>query len=270
MSIKRIRSKSITSAPSPVQRLALFGPPLLLEGEDPAVYDALLARICAAIKPADIIDEIIVNDVVVLQWEVLRWRRSKLALIRVAGLKALEDFLPEVLDYHRYSEDYAECLANTLQEILPGEPTEEFAQKLAHQSARNEPDADAKVNALLAAAELSMDRILDRAKANKAERLVQGYARREPWAVEEVQELLDAAGRTMDDLMAPALAKELDNIERFDRLTAIAETRRNAGLHEIDRRRAVLGQALRRSLQEAEDAEFKEIEATPAKGKSAA
>ena len=87
------KSKSITLASSPVQRLALFGPPLLLEGEDAAAYDVLLARICAAVKPVDIIDEVFINDVVVLQWEVLRWRRLKLSLISARGLEALTRFL---------------------------------------------------------------------------------------------------------------------------------------------------------------------------------
>jgi transcriptional regulator of aromatic amino acid metabolism len=36
------------SVPGRAQRLALFGPPLLIEGEDAAANDQLLARICAA------------------------------------------------------------------------------------------------------------------------------------------------------------------------------------------------------------------------------
>jgi hypothetical protein len=48
------------------------------------------------------------------------------------------------------------------------------------------------------------------------------------------------------------------------------ESRRNASLREIERRSAVLGKALRRSVQQVEDAEFEVIETTPAKGKSAA
>jgi hypothetical protein len=71
----RSKSKSVTSAPAP--RLRLFGQPQVLEGEDAAAYDELLARICAAVKPVDIIDEIFIADVVSLEWEVLRWRRLK-------------------------------------------------------------------------------------------------------------------------------------------------------------------------------------------------
>ena len=69
--------------------------------------------------------------------------------------------------------------------------------------------------------------------------------------------------------MAKALAEQLGNIERIDRLITIAETRRNTMLREIDRRRAALSEALRRQVQEVE-AEFEVIEKTPAEAKSAA
>ena len=72
---RKNKSKTEIAAPrvpGRAQRLALFGPPLLIEGEDAAAYDQLLARICAAEKPVDIIDEIFIADVVSLEWEVLR------------------------------------------------------------------------------------------------------------------------------------------------------------------------------------------------------
>src|SRR4051812_41056854 len=49
--------------PGQAQRLSLFGPPLLLEGEDAAAYDELLGRICAAVRPADVIDEMFIADI---------------------------------------------------------------------------------------------------------------------------------------------------------------------------------------------------------------
>jgi hypothetical protein len=58
---KKSKSKTEIGAPNVpgrAQRLALFGPPPLLEGEDAATYDQLLARICVAIEPVDIIDEV--------------------------------------------------------------------------------------------------------------------------------------------------------------------------------------------------------------------
>ena len=69
--------------------------------------------------------------------------------------------------------------------------------------------------------------------------------------------------------MVRVLPVELDKIERIDRLITVAETRRNAMLREIDRRRAVLSEALRRQVQEVE-AEFEVIEKAPTEEKSAA
>ena len=94
-------SKPKTSA-SP-QRSALFGPPLLLEGEDAAAYDQLLAR-CAAVKPVDVIDEMLMVDVVSQEGEVLRWRRLKWSLIRGHKLEALGNILGEHLAY--FSSDF--------------------------------------------------------------------------------------------------------------------------------------------------------------------
>src|SRR6516225_11479455 len=79
--------------PGQVQRLSLFGPPLLLEGEDAAAYDELLARMCAAVKLVDVIDEMLIAEIVALEWEVLRWRRVKRTLIQEDILRALRNFL---------------------------------------------------------------------------------------------------------------------------------------------------------------------------------
>jgi hypothetical protein len=74
----------------------------------------------------------------------------------------------------------------------------------------------------------------------------------------------------MHDIMAEGLRESIDDTERIDRLITIAENRRNVSLREIDRRRAALGDALRRSVQEAEDAEFEVIETSSAKRKDVA
>ena len=71
-----MRKKSKSKA---VSRYSLFGPPPILEGEDSAAYDELFGRVCAAVKPVDVIDEMFVADVVALECEVLRWRRLKLS-----------------------------------------------------------------------------------------------------------------------------------------------------------------------------------------------
>jgi len=72
---------------------------------------------------------------------------------------------------------------------------------------------------------------------------------------------LEKAGMTIDALIAPYL--QLESIERVDRLTTIAETRRNASLREIDRRRSALGGKLPRIEEPVL------IETTAGKGKDA-
>ena len=78
-----------------------------------------------------------------------------------------------------------------------------------------------------------------------------------------IDKLLAGAGVNIDALIVQALPeRELDYIERIDRLAALAESRRNAMLREIDRRRAVLGEVLRRQVQEVEG-EFEVIDKKP-------
>jgi hypothetical protein len=210
------------TVPGPVERLALFGPPPLIEGEDAAAYDRLHARIFAAVKSLDVIDEMLTADVVYSEWEVLRWRRLKSSLIQARGRKVLQNFLEPIRKDWIQDEPFPRSRLDMIRE---DQATKE---------------------------------------------LVQAYARREPQAVTLVHKLLTDAGASMDGLMAEALAENLDDIERIDRLTSIAESRRNASLHEIERRRAVLGETLRRSVQEIEDGEFEVIETTPAQGKNVA
>jgi hypothetical protein len=97
----------------------------------------------------------------------------------------------------------------------------------------------------------------------------QDYARRKPGAIKLVDTVLASAGVSIDAVMVRTLPDALDKIERIDRLATIAETRRNAMLREIDRRRAALGEGLRRHVQEVEG-EFEVIEKTPAETQSAA
>src|SRR5262245_47800499 len=114
---------------------------------------------------------------------------------------------------------------------------------------------------------LDLSRIQHAARANKAKELVHGYVRAKREAVTLVNELLTDGGASMDTFISKALRDKIDDVERIDRLTAVAESRRNASLREIDRRRAVLGETLRRSVQEIEDGEFEVIEPTAAEGK---
>jgi len=174
---KTSQSKTKIAAPNVpgwAQGLGLFGPPLLLEGEDAAAHDQLLARICAVINPIDIVDEMFIAELVFLEWEVLRWRRLKWSLPRAHGLEALERFLAGQLDYDLYSEQFADDLAEILQDNLP-EDQMDSAPALADKCARNEADAVDKVNNILDGSGQHMNDILGHARANKAKELVKEY-----------------------------------------------------------------------------------------------
>src|SRR5262249_10887921 len=155
-------------------------------------------------------DDMFIADVVSLEWEVLRWRRLKLSLIRTRGNKALEAFLATKLEYDLYSKHFAADLTKILQDVLP-EDHANSVQTLACRCAQNEADVVDEVNQILRTRQnivedgLDMKRILDRARAHKAEELVQGYVRGESDAITLVHELLSGAGVSMDALVAQRL-----------------------------------------------------------------
>jgi hypothetical protein len=191
------------------------------------------------------------------------------------GLKALERFLVEQLEsnYALHEEHFQSYLAEILQNKLPEEQADS-AEMLAAECTPNTEEADDKLVKVLGSIGLNVLTVLDDARADKAKELVQEYVQGEREAVTLVNELLTDAGTSMDSFMTKVLRDRIDEIERIDRLTAIAETRRNAALREIERRRAVLGEALRRSVQQLEDDDFEDgelvIEPTAAEGKNAA
>ena len=265
------KAKSKTKAIIPGRRLALFGRPLLLPGEDSAAYDGLFAGVHAAVKPVDALEEMLVADVVALEWQVLRWRRLKLSLLRACQCAALEHFLRDHIDYDLYAEDFADELATILKDNLPQDQAD-TAEQLAQACGRDDADAVNKVEEILELNQLSVLKIgdiWDRARVGKAAELAKKYVRRKPEAVALADELLAGANVTIDDLMVHHLGSRIDKIEQIDRLATIAESRRNTSLREIDRRRAVLGESLRRSFREVEDAEFQVVETTPTKGQIA-
>jgi len=267
MSNANPKTKSKTKAMIPRQRQTLFGRPLLLQGEDAAAYDGLFAGIYAAVQPRDTLEEMLVADVVALEWEVLRWRRLESSLVRVCQRDALRGFLFDQLGDDVYAEDFVRDLASTLKDNLPTDQAD-TAEQLARAYARNDPDAEDKVDEIFENAFLEVDTILYRARAGKAEELTEKYVRRDPDVVKLVDEIL--ASVNIDDLTAKKVADRFADIDQINRLATIAESRRNTSLREIDRRRPLLSESLRRSVKEVEEVEFQVIETTPTKGKTAA
>ena len=85
-------------------------------------------------------------------------------------------------------------------------------------------------------------------------------------ARKEVTRALAAAGLSMDEVTATTLELNLETFERIERLLSGAEVRRNNALREIDRHRSAYGTAIRRTLDEVEDVEFRDIESGEAAG----
>jgi antitoxin component HigA of HigAB toxin-antitoxin module len=207
-----------------------------------------------------------VADVAALEWEVLRWRRLKSSLMRMRGLRELKDFLLGHLPYDHYREYVEKDLLEVLREEYQDQSE---AQRVARGCVDHDPNDVRRVEMILENCELDLTELRIDAHTRKAEELAQDYARRQPDAIKLIDELLGKAGSSIDALMVTAISQDMDKIDRFNRLAAIAETRRNAALREIDRRRAPLGQGLRRQVQEVE-ADYKVIETTPAEAPSVA
>jgi hypothetical protein len=77
----------------PEEVRALLGPSWLIEGEDPKLYEELLAKVGAAVQPMDIIDWLLVKDVVALTWDIHRSRRHRESLMRTTRRNAMERIL---------------------------------------------------------------------------------------------------------------------------------------------------------------------------------
>jgi hypothetical protein len=77
----------------------------------------------------------------------------------------------------------------------------------------------------------------------KADRFAEEWASGKASTRREFEEMLKKAG-----------------LERVDRMLASAEARRNDALREIDRHCSTLGVAVRRAVDEVENAEFRDVE----------
>ena len=137
------------SRPDYGEHLALFGPPPLFDGEDPKIYDQLLAQVCTTVMPEDIFEDIWVRDVVDLTFQVFRLRRLTANLMRVNEYKGLTETLTP--------------LVGRMQ-----------AETLAEGWAARKSDVVEEVNKTLTSAGLSTDSILAQTfclKVNDIERI---------------------------------------------------------------------------------------------------
>jgi hypothetical protein len=71
----------------------IFGALPEIPGEDGASYEELLTRMTETVRPADLIEEMWVRDVVDLSWEILRLRRLKAGLLAGAACHGVANLL---------------------------------------------------------------------------------------------------------------------------------------------------------------------------------
>jgi hypothetical protein len=179
----------VASLPQRVGRLAAFGPPPLIGGEDGAAYDELLARVSGAVQPADIFEDIWLRDVVDLVWEALRYRRLKVALMNIAAGGGLVRVLGPLLaapdpDSEPDSEPASDPAAAE---------TQPSGRELAARWVARDRDALAQVDQLFAESGLSMDVIMSQALSSKLDH------------VERIDRLIMAAEARRD-----AVLREID------------------------------------------------------------
>jgi hypothetical protein len=84
---------------SPARQPLAGNRPPLFAGEDAAAYDALLGRVSDVVKPADVLEEILLQGVVDLSWEVVRLRRTKAEFLNLSAHRVLRKLLDGLLGW---------------------------------------------------------------------------------------------------------------------------------------------------------------------------
>lgn len=156
-------------------------------------------------------------------------------------VREIADLIWESLRWRRH---LAGFLATAIPKVL---------ERILKPLAQNQPEpasSGGNFTAKMRAAEASL-------KASST--LAMDWATGDPAAIAHVNRLLASAGLTMDNVIAQTSASELDKIERFNRLIASAEGRRNVLLREIEHHRAPFAQRLRAEIHKIENAEFETV-----------
>jgi hypothetical protein len=117
-----------------------LGTTVLIPGEDASDFDGFAARIRVALKPANAIEEIYVDDAIFHAWEVRRWRRAKGGLLLASSPAAMARLLGRVA-------------------VKP------LATTLADGWANGDPGSIAKVEALMESAGFTYDATMGEAAA---------------------------------------------------------------------------------------------------------
>jgi len=182
---------------------------------------------------------------------------------RVIGLTPAPLLLGEAL------EDYFRTARHIVAVIQPKDAIEDFLTRdVIDLDWENRRLRRAKAGLLRASASKGVRRIhstidkptIDLVLDDPSDHFAHEWASGKASTRKEFAEMLKKAELTMDDVMAEALAEVIDAVERFDRMLASAEARRNNALREIERHREARGAMTRLALNEVQDAEFQEVE----------
>ena len=119
---------------------------LLLYGEEPDAHDAIMARFTATVAPADILEEVWVEDVVALVWEAFRLRRFRSCLLISGASKGVASVLCAFFPYTT-------------------------AQEMATEWAAGEAERVEHVNSILEQADLTMEHVMAETWAVRQEEL---------------------------------------------------------------------------------------------------
>jgi hypothetical protein len=167
--------------------------PPLIPGEDRAAYDTLLARVYAAVKPADIFEEMWVEDIVGLEWDILRYRRLKARLMDATSHQGLRAVL-EPRSFAGWLGLMDQWAARAPAAIAQVDQLLESAGLTQHtvmaETLRQNLDDIAKIELMTARAQVSRNNALREIEMHRAI-LVQKLRR-------EIQQIEDAEYRTTD------------------------------------------------------------------------
>ena len=176
--------------PSNSKELTLFAKPPLLITESAEDFAALNAAFAQAIKPRDVVEQMYVDDIVALSWEILRLRRCKTAIINTAFEDALLTILNRLMGYLNSdspeSEERAALVSDWFSEPkAKGEVSELLAQYHLDESAI-EGEAIRSVSSDLEV----LDRMLTslESRRNKALRCIKDYQDRFAKQLREVSD----------------------------------------------------------------------------------
>ena len=148
----------------------------LLMSESKGNLDQIRLELSAEIKPRGVIEHMYVDEMGYLIWDILRYRRGKTNLIRLAMRPALEELLPELLrQREEFSHHYRDEAQQLAQDWFFNEKTRKHVRELLARYGLDESAIEAQAMRRVADELGWFDRLLASAEARR-ERALRGIA----------------------------------------------------------------------------------------------